>query len=178
MNKEKKKDGPYLFIMEQVEYGNRKWLIRPVYRQGDDIHFYPSWGDEKEFDDFEVRAYFWEAKDMANNNNRAEVVFGWKYGYSKSFVDSWAAKDLVKWLNRIDARMVKQDEQYGRPTAFSDFVVRIGNALKAKGFVRKSPNPHFKDEYQWMNYGEGKFAIDRRHFEYVKECCPAETSAA
>lgn len=131
------KNGPYLWLHTDNDQFARRWMISAQYMEGGKPRNYRS--DDPE--GVMIAAYSERISDMAGRDyKRVEgprgTVFGWDVGYDRPFfLTAWMAAAFAKHLAKIERRLEKLGNQFGHPTGFPDYVLRVAQAIKVKGFL-------------------------------------------
>jgi hypothetical protein len=170
--KEPKTEGPYLYLEIDSRHESKQWAIRLVRTEDGKIRNYTS---ENRYDNFVVKGYFYNADDLRSNQERkSNPVFAWEYGYvSPYFVDTERAEAMLGFLRSTNKAIGKQREAYGVATSFAEYVVRVAQAVKAVGYVRKSANGrntwNYDDtDHVFMTAAEARYFIESEHREHIR----------
>jgi len=119
-----KKDLYLLFQTERTPWGSFKFHIRPCHYENGTTRYIA--GDE--FENLECAAFL---------NDEGNLI-GWKVRYESVSPDFYQTETMYKTLSRIKREMDKFSKRWGNPETFGDFVVRFGNALGVKAYLKAS----------------------------------------
>lgn len=165
----KKNDSEPIFLLMQLT-GDRsgdRWRMSIRHMRNDQ----PQLVYEMPLEDFEVRAYLWNGEDMRKNpEKKTAPVFCWKVGFDSRFLELHHLRDMTALAEKIERKMARLDERYGRPATFSEYVIRVGTALGVAGYVRQG----VQDTSQWvvLDAMGARYFIDSTQREYVNRLCP------
>ena len=119
------KDLYLLFQPEKTSWGSFNLHIRPCHYEDGYTHFIA--GDE--FENLECVSFL---------NDSGDLIY-WRIRYESVSPDFYQVETMYKTLSRIKKEMDKFSKRWGNAETFGDFVVRFGNALGVKAYLKASP---------------------------------------
>jgi hypothetical protein len=126
-------------------------------------------------DDYELPFYYDGLTITSQQDSRQlEHSYGWDFRYQDAYsVDYRAVKKMAKTMRKIETGLTKLHNEFGEPSKFSDYVLRIAKVMKVKTFVfpvSEYGSSYSENEYQFVDdFSYAKNKIDNLEMANVEK---------